>query len=81
MTKPTSDSSEFAALSSLYTDIDLEGEGKACGFLRVPHSVHRSAYGYIPIPIVRIKNGTGPGWCWLRGIMATNGKASWRWAS
>ncbi len=28
--------------------------------MRVPHSVHRSAYGWIPIPIVRIKNGDGP---------------------
>jgi hypothetical protein len=51
---------EFAALSQLSPDIDLEAEGKATGFLRVPHSVHRSAYGWIPIPIVRIKNGTGP---------------------
>ena len=60
MSKPTSEPTEFAALSSLYADIDLDAEGKACGFLRVPHSVHRSAYGYIPIPIVRIKNGAGP---------------------
>lgn len=53
-------STDFGALSSLYTDIDLDGDGKACGFLRVPHSVHRSAYGFIPVPIVRIKNGDGP---------------------
>ena len=51
---------DFSAVSRLYADIDLEAEGKACGFLRVPHSVHRSAYGWIPIPIVRIKNGDGP---------------------
>lgn len=51
---------DFAAVSRLYADIDLDAEGKACGFLRVPHSVHRSAYGWIPIPIVRIKNGKGP---------------------
>ena len=41
-------------------DIDLLAEGKATGFVRVPHSVHRSAYGWIPIPIVRIKHGAGP---------------------
>ena len=41
-------------------DIDLLADGKATGFVRVPHSVHRSAYGWIPIPIVRIKNGEGP---------------------
>jgi hypothetical protein len=51
---------DFAAMSRLYADIDLLAEGKACGFLRVPHSVHRSAYGWIPIPIVRIANGRGP---------------------
>jgi len=48
---------DFAAMSRLSADIDLFAEGKATGFVRVPHSVHRSAYGWIPIPIVRIKNG------------------------
>lgn len=51
---------DFAAMSRLAADIDLNAEGKATGFVRVPHSVHRSAYGWIPIPIVRIKNGDGP---------------------
>jgi uncharacterized protein len=51
---------DFAAMSRLSADIDLSAEGKATGFVRVPHSVHRSAYGWIPIPIVRIKNGDGP---------------------
>jgi uncharacterized protein len=51
---------DFAAVSRLAADIDLSAEGKATGFVRVPHSVHRSAYGWIPIPIVRIKNGDGP---------------------
>jgi predicted deacylase len=51
---------DSSALSRLSADIDLLAEGKATGFVRVPHSVHRSAYGWIPIPIVRIKNGDGP---------------------
>ena len=51
---------DFSAMSRLSADIDLMAEGKATGFVRVPHSVHRSAYGWIPIPIVRIKNGDGP---------------------
>jgi len=51
---------DFSAVSRLYADIDLDADGKACGFLRVPHSVHRSAYGWIPIPIVRLRNGDGP---------------------
>ncbi len=60
MPTSTTGATDFAAVSSLYADIDLDADGKACGFLRVPHSVHRSAYGYIPIPIVRIRNGDGP---------------------
>ena len=51
---------DFNPMSRLSADIDLMAEGKATGFVRVPHSVHRSAYGWIPIPIVRIKNGDGP---------------------
>src|SRR4029450_735885 len=51
---------DFTAISRLSADIDLLADGKETGFVRVPHSVHRSAYGWIPIPIVRIKNGEGP---------------------
>ena len=51
---------DFTAMSRLSADIDLGADGKAAGFVRVPHSVHRSAYGWIPIPIVRIRNGDGP---------------------
>ena len=51
---------EFSNMSRLAADFDLDADGKATGFVRVPHSVHRSAYGWIPIPIVRIKNGRGP---------------------
>ncbi len=54
------DKTDVSALSRLAADIDLLAEGKATGFVRVPHSVHRSAYGWIPIPIVRIRNGDGP---------------------
>ena len=59
MSTPTKPA-DFTAMSRLAADIDLMGDGKATGFVRVPHSVHRSAYGWIPIPIVRIKNGDGP---------------------
>jgi uncharacterized protein len=41
-------------------DIDFEKDGKQFGFLRLPHSTDDSAYGYIPIPIICIKNGAGP---------------------
>jgi len=42
------------------SEIDFEKEGKHSGYLRLPHSVHRSAYGWIGIPITCIKNGSGP---------------------
>lgn len=42
------------------TEVDFERAGKQTGFLRLPYSVHRSAYGWLPVPIVCIKNGRGP---------------------
>ncbi len=42
------------------SEIDFEKSGFQSGFLKLPHSVHRSAYGWIPIPIVMLKNGDGP---------------------
>ena len=48
-------------MSSLITPtIDLDRDGMQTGYLRLPHSVHRSAYGFIPIPIASLKNGDGP---------------------
>src|SRR5258705_56661 len=49
------------ARSRLSPEIDLDGSGKQTGFLRLPHSVHRSAYGWVPIPIARISNTRGNG--------------------
>lgn len=46
--------------SPITSEIDFDADGKQSGFLRLPHSVHRSAYGWIPIPIAQIKNGDGP---------------------
>ena len=46
--------------SRLSATIDLNKSGKHTGFVRVPHSVHRSAYGWLPIPIASVKNGKGP---------------------
>ena len=46
--------------SRITSEIDFDRDGKQVGFLRVPHSVHRSAYGWIPIPIASIRNGDGP---------------------
>jgi predicted deacylase len=44
----------------IWTDIDYEKEGKQVGYLHLPHSVTRSAYGTIAMPIAVIRNGDGP---------------------
>ena len=50
----------MAARTRLYTDVDYEKNGKHVGWLYMPHSVTRSAYGNIAIPVAVVKNGTGP---------------------
>jgi predicted deacylase len=47
-------------LSLIFTDLDYEKAGKQIGWLQLPHSVTRSAYGTLAIPIACIKNGSGP---------------------
>jgi uncharacterized protein len=46
--------------SRLTSEVDFDRDGKQHGFIRLPYSVHRSAYGWIPIPVACIKNGEGP---------------------
>ena len=46
--------------SRIEPEVDFDAEGKHTGFLRIPHSVHRSAYGWLPMPVVSIRNGAGP---------------------
>jgi len=48
------------ARSPIWTDIDYAASGKQVGWLNLPHSVHRSAYGMIRIPIAVIAGGRGP---------------------
>jgi len=50
----------MAGDSMISCDIDLAEDGRHTGFLRVPHSTHVSAYGWIGLPIVSIRNGGGP---------------------
>lgn len=45
--------------SRIQAEVDFEKDGRQHGFLRLFHSTHESAYGFIPIPIVVIKNGVG----------------------
>ena len=46
--------------SRVWTDLDLNAEGIAHGYLRVPFSSNESAAGWIPVPMSVIKNGPGP---------------------
>jgi predicted deacylase len=48
------------SLSAVWTEVDLEAPGRQVGFIRVEHSVHRSAYGTIPVPLAVFANGSGP---------------------
>jgi predicted deacylase len=47
-------------VTSIRSEVDLDLDGRQIGFLRLPHSVHRSAYGWIPVPVASIRNGDGP---------------------
>jgi predicted deacylase len=46
--------------SLIWTEVDYDQAGKQVGFLHLPHSVTRSAYGVIRIPIAVVSHGTGP---------------------
>ncbi|MBD0417141.1 succinylglutamate desuccinylase/aspartoacylase family protein [Oryzicola mucosus] len=50
----------MASTTRIWTDVDFDRDGKQFGCLRLPFSTDLSAYGTIPIPIVCIRNGTGP---------------------
>ena len=50
----------MANTSLIFTDIDYDRQGKQVGWLHLPHSVTRSAYGALAIPIAVIRNGDGP---------------------
>ncbi len=60
MTDPENSQSAVMSSTTLQSEVDFSAEGKQLGYLRLPHSVHRSAYGWIPIPIASIRNGSGP---------------------
>lgn len=47
-------------MTQVTSTVDYDAQGKQIGWLRVPHSVTRSGYGVIPIPIAVLNNGPGP---------------------
>jgi predicted deacylase len=48
------------ANSLITSEIDFDAEGRQTGYLRVPNSTHRSAYGWIGVPAICLRNGDGP---------------------
>lgn len=46
--------------TTLWTEVDFDRDGKQVDWIYLHHSVTRSAYGEIMIPITVIKNGAGP---------------------
>ena len=46
--------------SRIVSEVDFDALGKQHGALRLFHSVHRSAYGFIPIPVGVVHGGPGP---------------------
>jgi predicted deacylase len=54
--------------SRIWTDIDLDREGKQLGYLRLNVSSHERAASFIPIPIAVFRNGEGPRILLLGGV-------------
>ena len=54
--------------SRIWTDIDLDREGKQLGYLRLNVSSHERASSFIPIPIAVFRNGDGPRILLLGGV-------------
>ncbi len=52
--------SEASVKSRITTDIDFDREGRQASYLRAPLSRNTSGWGTIEIPIVVVKNGSGP---------------------
>lgn len=48
------------ARTRMFTDVNYDKDGKQVDWLYLPHSVTRSAYGNIAVPIACIRNGAGP---------------------
>ena len=47
-------------MTKIISTVDFDLDGKQVGRLHLPHSVTRSAYGVLPIPVAVIRNGSGP---------------------
>ena len=50
----------MSGATHIFTEIDYECDGKQVGYLHLPYSVTRSAYGTIAMPVAVVKRGLGP---------------------
>lgn len=50
----------MSATTRIWTPLDFGRDGKHADYLRLPISTDGSAYGWVPIPVVCIRNGDGP---------------------
>lgn len=50
----------MTSLTRAWTRLDFERDGKQVGSFNFNHSVHRSAYGVVQIPLAVIRGGRGP---------------------
>ncbi|QWW72304.1 succinylglutamate desuccinylase/aspartoacylase family protein [Rhizobium sp. WYJ-E13] len=50
----------MSSASRIWTSIDFDQDGKQSDYMRVPYSSDKSAYGWIPVPMICIRNGNGP---------------------
>jgi predicted deacylase len=48
------------AATRAWTRIEFDKDGKQSDYVRVPFSSNKSAYGWIPVPMICIRNGDGP---------------------
>ncbi|WP_366555106.1 succinylglutamate desuccinylase/aspartoacylase family protein [Aquibaculum sediminis] len=55
-------------MTTIHCEVDLERPGRQVGFLRLPYSVDRSAYGWLPIPIAVVGQGERPTVLLLAGV-------------
>ena len=46
--------------SRIFNPIDFDKDGRQAGYLRAPLSRNTSGWGVVEIPVITIKNGSGP---------------------
>lgn len=53
--------------TGVFYDLDFRAEGKSLSYISVPMSVDRSPYFQVKVPVVRLRNGDGPGLLLMAG--------------